>query len=54
MATELKHVLLHFTEEEHSHLSEMKKKMKCSWEQFLMKLSHGEIKEKNTKGEKTK
>lgn len=42
METEIKRVLLHFTEEDHSHLSEMKKKMKCSWEKFILKLSHGE------------
>jgi len=52
MATKLKHVLLHLTEEDHSHLSEMKGSL--SWEKFFLKLSKGE--EKNTtneKGEKT-
>jgi hypothetical protein len=43
MASKIKNVLLEFSEEEHRHLKEMKKKLKLSWEGFMLYLFHSHL-----------
>ena len=46
MTTDIKGVLLHLTNEEHSRLKKMKDDLNLTWEKFLIFLSHGHEKKK--------